>query len=61
MIELNLLGEYSVDWRQNQAFECGDAIFIEDGFKNINQSRIIKQTFNYTGFLKGTTTTKGSV
>ena len=59
--ELKLNAEYTSNWRGNAAFECGDRIFIEDGFKTIFQSRIIKQEFNYSGYLKCTTTTKGSV
>ena len=59
--ELKLNAEYTSNWRGNAAFECGDRIFIEDGFKTIFQSRIIKQEFDYSGYLKCTTTTKGSV
>ena len=59
--ELRLNAEYTSNWRGNVAFECGDRIFIEDGFKTIFQSRIIKQEFEYSGYLKCITTTKGSV
>ena len=61
MNELNLNAEYEINWRTNPAFECGDNIFVEDGFATVCQSRIIKQVYNYSGYLKGVTTTKGSV
>ncbi|MBP3908968.1 MAG: hypothetical protein J6D33_08575 [Turicibacter sp.] len=61
MNELNLNAEYEITWRANPAFECGDTVFVEDGFNTVCQSRIIKQTYNYSGYLRGVTTTKGSV
>ena len=53
--------EYTSNWRGNMAFECGDSIFVEDAFNTTFQSRIIKQEFSYSGFLKCITYTKGSI
>jgi len=59
--EYNLRAIYNIDWRQNPALECGDIILVEDSFKAKKQSRIIKQEFEYAGYLSGKTETKGGV
>ena len=61
MQELGARYIYECDWRQNPALECGDNVLIEDGFKAMKQSRIVKQEFEYTGYLRGRTTAKGGV
>lgn len=59
--EYNLRAIYNIDWRQNPALECGDIVLVEDSFKAKKQSRIIKQEFEYAGYLSGKTETKGGV
>lgn len=59
--EYNLRAIYNIDWRQNPALECGDIVLVEDSFKAKKQSRIIKQEFEYAGYLSGRTETKGGV
>lgn len=53
--------EYSINWRQNPALECGDIVLVEDIFGHKKQSRITKQEYNYAGYLGGNSSTKGSV
>lgn len=59
--EYNLRAIYNINWRQNPALECGDIVLVEDSFKAKKQSRIIKQEFEYAGYLSGRTETKGGV
>ncbi|WP_336822937.1 hypothetical protein [Sporosarcina sp. USHLN248] len=59
--ESNLRALYQVNWRQNPALECGDIVIIEDSFGAEKQSRIIKQEFEFQGYLSGKTETKGGV
>ncbi|MCF0149601.1 MAG: hypothetical protein HUJ77_14545, partial [Clostridium sp.] len=59
--EMNLRAAYEVNWRQNPCLECGDIVLIEDGFNSNKQSKIIKQEFNYNGYLSGKTESKGGV
>ncbi|MCJ8008124.1 hypothetical protein ACFFF5_17775 [Lederbergia wuyishanensis] len=59
--ESNLRALYDTNWRQNPALECGDAVLVEDGFGAKKKSRIIKQEFNFEGYLDGKTVTKGGV
>ena len=59
--ECNLRALYSVNWRQNPALECTDIVLIEDGYGTKKQSRIIKQEFEYQGYLGGKTESKGGV
>ncbi len=59
--EYNLRAIYTINWRQNPALECGDIVLVEDSFKAKKQSRIIKQEFEYAGYLSGKTETKGGV
>lgn len=61
IIESNLRALYQVNWRQNPCLECGDIVLIEDSFDAKKQSRIIKQEFEYRGYLSGRTETKGGV
>jgi hypothetical protein len=59
--EYNLRAIYDINWRQNPALECGDIVLVEDSFNAKKQSRIIKQEFEYAGYLSGRTETKGGV
>lgn len=59
--EFNLRALYTIDWRQNPALECGDAVLVEDSFGMKKKSRIIKQEFYFEGYLGGNTETKGGV
>lgn len=59
--EYNLRALYNINWRQNPCLECGDIVLVEDSFDAKKQSRIIKQEFEYAGYLSGKTETKGGV
>lgn len=59
--EYNLRVIYNINWRQNPCLECGDIVLVEDSFNAKKQSRIIKQEFEYQGYLSGKTETKGGV
>jgi len=59
--ESNLRALYQVNWRQNPALETGDIVIIEDSFGAEKQSRIIKQEYEFVGYLNGKTETKGGV
>lgn len=59
--EYDLRALYNINWRQNPALECGDIVLVEDSFDAKKQSRIIKQEFEYQGYLSGKTETKGGV
>lgn len=59
--EYNLRAIYNIDWRQNPALECGDIVLVEDSYDAKKLSRIIKQEFEYAGYLSGKTETKGGV
>jgi len=59
--ESNLRALYSINWRQNPALECGDIVLVEDSFGMKKQSRITKQEYEFTGYLRGKTETKGGV
>ncbi len=59
--ESNLRALYDVNWRQNPALDLGDIITLEDSYGANKPSRIIKQEFEYQGYLNGKTTTKGGV
>lgn len=59
--ERNLRAIYSVNWRQNPCLEATDIILIEDGYGSKKQSRITKQEFEYQGYLKGKTESRGGV
>lgn len=59
--EYNLRALYNINWRQNPCLECGDIVLVEDSFNAKKQSRIIKQEFEYQGYLAGKTETKGGV
>lgn len=59
--ESNLRALYQVNWRQNPALEYGDIVIIEDSFGAEKQSRVTKQEFEFAGYLRGKTETKGGV
>lgn len=52
---------YNVTWRQNPILETTDVIIVDDSNNTSKQTRITKQEFNYKGFLKGTTESRGGV
>lgn len=55
------VAKYSTTWRQNPALECGDKILVQDNFDSDKNTRIIKQEFEYVGYLNGKTESKGGV
>lgn len=59
--ESNLRALYSINWRQNPALEPGDIVLVQDSFGVKKQSRITKQEYEFSGYLKGKTETKGGV
>lgn len=59
--ESNLRAIYTINWRQNPCLECGDIVLVEDSFDAKKLSRIIKQEFEFKGYLSGRTETKGGV
>jgi hypothetical protein len=59
--EINYNAYFVIPWRQNPVLECADVILVEDSFGSEKQSRIIKQEFNYEGYLEGITTSRGGV
>ncbi len=59
--ESNLRAIYEVDWRQNPALECGDAVLIDDSYNAKKRARVIKNEFNFDGALSGKTSAKGGV
>ncbi len=46
-------------WRMNPAHEITDRVIVEDDFSEDKVSRIIKNQYEYSGALRGNTTTKG--
>jgi len=52
---------YKTIWRQNPALECADVILIEDSFDAKKQTRIYKQEYQYAGYLKGNTESRGGI
>lgn len=61
LAESNNRALYEVNWRQNPALECGDIVTIEDVYGANKESRIIRQEFEYAGYLSGKTKTRGAV
>lgn len=61
LVESQKRANYEVNWRQNPALECGDLVTIEDVYGANKESRIIRQEFDYTGYLSGKTKSKGAV
>lgn len=59
--EYNVRGYYTANWRQNPALGCGDAIMVENSFGDEKKARIVKQNFQYEGFLTGNTEAIGGV
>ena len=59
--EYNLIADYTANWRQNPALECGNVILIEDSFSNKQKARITKQEYNFAGYLDGITEAKGGI
>ena len=40
------------NWRGNPAVECGDKVIVEDGYGNLINAIVTKQTFDYQGDLR---------
>jgi hypothetical protein len=59
--EINYNAIYQVNWRQNPALECADVILVEDSFSAEKQTRIIRQEFQYEGYLQGVTESRGGI
>jgi len=59
--EYNVRGYYTANWRQNPALSCGDAIMVENSFGDEKKARIVKQNFQFEGFLTGNTEAIGGV
>jgi hypothetical protein len=60
-LEYDFDAKYTAVWRQNPAFEIGDAVAIEDIYGGMKKVRITKQEFNFQGYLDGVTEGKGGV
>ena len=60
-LETNFDAKYTAVWRQNPAFEVGEAVAIEDIYGEKKKVRITKQEFNFAGYLDGVTEGKGGV
>jgi hypothetical protein len=60
-LEYDFDAKYTAVWRQNPAFEMGEAIAIEDIYGGMKKVRITKQEFNFAGYLDGVTEGKGGV
>lgn len=52
---------FNINWRQNPALTLTDKVAVENGYGTLNQSNIIRQEFEYAGYLKGKTRTKGLI
>jgi hypothetical protein len=52
---------YKTVWRQNPILECADVILVEDSFDAKKQTRIYKQEFEYIGYLRGNTESRGGI
>ena len=60
-LEYDFDAKYTAVWRQNPAFEVGEAIAIQDIYGGMKKVRITKQEFNFAGYLQGVTEGKGGV
>jgi beta-galactosidase/beta-glucuronidase len=60
-LEYDFDAKYTAVWRQNPAFEVGEAVAIEDIYGGKKKVRITKQEFNFAGYLDGITEGKGGV
>lgn len=60
-LEYDFDAKYTAVWRQNPAFEVGEAVAIEDIYGGKKKVRITRQEFNFAGFLEGVTEGKGGV
>lgn len=60
-LEYDFNAKYTAVWRQNPAFEVGEAIAIEDIYGGMKKVRISKQEFTFAGYLTGVTEGKGGV
>lgn len=57
----NIRGLFDINWRQNPSLECGDTVAVEDSYGVHSESMIIRQEFEYQGYLAGKTKSKGAV
>lgn len=53
--------EFQINWRQNPALMLWDKVNVENGYGTLNSSNIIRQEFEYSGYLYGKTKTKGLI
>ncbi|MCM3763440.1 hypothetical protein [Neobacillus niacini] len=59
--ESNWNAVYKTVWRQNPILECADVILVEDSFDAKKQTRIFKQEFEFIGYLRGNTESRGGI
>jgi hypothetical protein len=59
--ESNWNAVYKTVWRQNPVLECADVILVEDSFDAKKQTRIYRQEFEYIGYLRGNTESRGGI
>ena len=52
---------FNINWRQNPALTLTDKVAVENGYSTLNSSNITRQEFEYAGYLKGKTRTKGLI
>lgn len=59
--ESNYNAVYKTVWRQNPVLECADVILVEDSFNAKKQTRIYRQEYEYIGYLRGNTESRGGI
>lgn len=52
---------FEVSWRQNPALCLADKVTVENGFGTHSTGNIIRQQFEYQGYLRGTTNILGAI
>lgn len=61
MSESQIRALFDISWRQNPALECGDTVAVEDSYGVHSESMIVRQEYEYQGYLSGKTRTKGAI
>ncbi len=59
--ESNINAIYKTIWRQNPILECGDMILVQDNFDAKKQTRITRNEFEFRGYLRGNTESRGGI
>lgn len=59
--ESNINAIYKTQWRQNPILECGDMILVQDSFDAKKQTRIVRNEFEFRGYLRGYTESRGGI